>query len=172
MLAKPGKSMLEAHFKEPPVPLEKPWSVAKGEWAVQDGAIVGKEKASDNHPAVLTLGLPARDSVIRFSFKLDGGKDFALSYNLKGAPLPHTHRRDSSRWRRIGTRRMRRAKREPARPRRNCLAGEWHTMLVEIKGDQASIQTDDGAKVAIKNPEIAVDKTGFRRVCHPRREAP
>ena len=43
-------------------------------------------------------------------------------------------------------------------------SGEWHRMLVEVKGEQVEVQTDDGAKVEVQNAALAVDKTGYRFV--------
>ena len=165
-IATPGKSLLDAHFKNSP--LEAPWTVAKGNWVAQDGAIVGKEKASDNHNAVLFLKLPARDSVIRFSFKLDGAKKFELSYNqAKGHLFRVLVETDSLTVMRDRDKKDEASQREPLGKSAAALpAGEWHTMLVEVKGEQVEVQTDDGAKVELKNPEVNVDKTGYRFVMH------
>jgi len=163
-ISTPGKSVLEAHFKTGP--LETPWTVAKGDWVAQDGAIVGKEKAADNHPAVLFLKLPAHDSVIRFSYKLDGVKSFALSYNeAKGHLFRVSVGADS-----LTVTKDKDKKDEASKPEQlgkaaaKLPAGEWHTILVEVKGDQVEVQTDDGAKVEVKNPVLNVDKTGYRFV--------
>ena len=160
----PGKSVLEAHFKSGA--LEAPWTVSKGEWAPQDGALVGKEKASDNHPAVLFLKLPAHDSVIRFSYKLDGTNSFALSYNEAKGHLFRVGVGVNS----LTVTKDKDKKDEASKPQQlgkaeaKLPAGEWHTMLVEVKGDQVEVQTDDGAKVEVKNPDLNVDKTGYRFV--------
>jgi hypothetical protein len=163
-IATPGKSLLEAHFKAGA--LEAPWTVAKGDWVPQDGALVGKEKASDNHPAVLFLKLPARDSIIRFSYKLDGAKTFALSYNEpKGHLFRITVATDS-----LTATKDKDKKDEASKPEQlgktatSLPEGEWHTMLVEVKGDQVEVQTDNGAKLEAKNTSLAVDKTGYRFV--------
>jgi hypothetical protein len=163
-IATPGKSLLETHFKAGA--LEAPWTVAKGDWTSQDGALVGKEKASDNHPAVLFLKLPERDSIIRFSYKLDGAKGFALSYNQ---PTGHLFRVAISADSLTITKDP--DKKDPTskpvqlgKTKAALPVGEWHTILVEVKGDQVEVQTDDGAKVEGKDPSLAVDKTGYRFV--------
>src|SRR5262249_26210706 len=82
-LTSPGKLIFEDNFSSGL--LAKPWTVAKGDWQVKDGIVVGKEKKEDHHNAVLTLGQPNRNSVIQLSFKLDGANTFHLSYNhVKG----------------------------------------------------------------------------------------
>lgn len=43
-------------------------------------------------------------------------------------------------------------------------AGEWHTMLVEVKGTKVCVQTDTGLKAEGEHAELDVDKTGYRFV--------
>src|SRR5437867_816862 len=76
ILAKPGKVVVEENFDG--AKLGKSWAANKGDWQPKDGTLVGKEKKSDNHPAVLLLDKPNRNSIIQFSFKLDGVKSFNL----------------------------------------------------------------------------------------------
>ena len=163
-LGTPGKVAFKANFESGG--LDQPWTMSKGDWQVKDGVIVGKEKAADAHAAVLSLGVPKRDSMIRFSFKMDGAKMFNLSFNhAKGhlfrvavAPGALTVNKDkdkadaASKGEALGTAA---AKFAP---------GEWHTMLVEIKGGKVTVQTDNGAKVEASSPALDVDKTGYRFV--------
>lgn len=76
VLAKPGKVMAEDAFAS--AELSKTWSVSKGDWVIKDGALAGVFKESDHHPAVLTLSVPNRSSIIQFSFKFDGEKGFEV----------------------------------------------------------------------------------------------
>jgi hypothetical protein len=146
--------------------LEKPWAVAKGAWEIKAGNIVGKEKAEDKHNAVLSLNLPKRDSVIRFSFKMEGAKLFHLSFNhAKGhlfrvqvTPDAVTVNLDKDKDD-TASKVVVLGKAEVPFP-----AGTWHTMQVELKGEKVIIQTDNGAKVEASNPVLNVDKTGYRFV--------
>ena len=146
--------------------LAKPWSVAKGDWVVKDGTIVGKEKAEDKHNAVLSLALPKQDSVIRFSFKLDGAKFMHLSFNhAKGhlfrvvvaadsllVTLDKDKKDESSKAAALG------------KASAEFTAGKWFTMQVELKGEKVIVQTDNGAKVEASSPALKVEKTGYRFV--------
>jgi hypothetical protein len=86
ILAKPGKVVAEDAFASAEV--AKTWTPNKGDVAIKDGALVETFKASDNHPAVLMLGVPNHNSIIKFSFKMeDATKGFALSYNTPSAHL-------------------------------------------------------------------------------------
>src|SRR5262245_12460308 len=55
-LTKPGEAVHEEAFGG--AELGKSWHVAKGDWKPQEGVLIGKEKASDMHAAVLTLQYP------------------------------------------------------------------------------------------------------------------
>jgi 3-keto-disaccharide hydrolase len=163
-LATPGKVIVDESFAK--ATLDKPWTVAKGDWQVRDGALVGKEKKEDNHPAVCTLNKPNHDSIIRFSFKLDGTKGFSLSFNHTkghlfrvkldaGAVTIHKDqdKKDpNSKGLDLG--------KAPAKFEQ----GQWYTMLVEVKGAKVAVQTDNGVKLEVSNAELDVDKTGYRFV--------
>ena len=79
-LAKPGKVMSEDAFASAEVP--KTYTANKGDAAIKDGALSLTYKESDHHPAVLSLGVPNHNAIIKFSFKMeDAEKGFNLSYN-------------------------------------------------------------------------------------------
>ena len=164
ILAKPAKVLAEDAFTG--TALAKTWSTAKGDWQVHDGTLVGKEKAEDKHAAVCGLTVPNHDSIIRFSFKLDGAKGVGLSYNhakghlfrvnvsAKGVTVQtDVDKADpSSKSVQIG---KAEAKFEP---------GQWYTMQVEVKGQKVAVQIDNGVKIEGSNATLDVDKTGYRFV--------
>jgi hypothetical protein len=163
-LAKPGKLLVEDSFAAPE--LAKTWTVAKGEWVVRDGAVVGKIKKEDNHPAVFILTQPNRNSLIRFSFKLEDAKGFSLSYNsAKGHLFRVSVAADGL------TINKDKDKKDPdskglvlGKADAKFESSQWYTMLVEIKGDKVAVQTDNGVKIEASNPELDVDKLGYRFV--------
>jgi hypothetical protein len=57
------------------------WTVAKGEWKVENGVLTGKELASDHHAAAIRAELPFENAILQFDFRLDGSKGFSLSVN-------------------------------------------------------------------------------------------
>ncbi len=163
-LAQPGKTLTEQNFDTGG--LEKPWTVAKGDWQVTGGAVVGKEKAEDMHPAVLALALPSKDSIMRLSFKLDGAKMLALSYNHAGGHLfrivineaGFTINKDADKKDESikgGVLGKAAAKFEK---------GQWYTILVEVKGEKVAVQADNGAKAEGADPRLAMDKINYRFV--------
>ncbi|HEV7402998.1 MAG TPA: hypothetical protein VGO11_08735 [Chthoniobacteraceae bacterium] len=163
-LAKAGKVLTEQNFDTGG--LDKPWTVAKGDWQVAGGAVVGKEKAEDKHPAVLALALPSKDSIMQLSFKLDGAKMLALSYNHAAGHLfrvvitgdGFTINKDPD-------------KNDPSikggvlgKAEAKFDKGQWYTILVEVKGEKVAVQADNGAKAEGADPRLAMDKINYRFV--------
>lgn len=159
-----GKLVVDESFAG--AALGKAWTANKGDWQVRDGAVIGKEKASDEHAAVLTLGQPNRDSILRFSFRLDGAKGFNVSWNhAKGHLFRIGIAEDGL------TLNKDKDKKDPAskavalgKAAGKFEAGKWHTVLVEVQGAKVSVQADNGVKLAGSHPELDVDKTGYRFV--------
>ena len=164
LLNQPGKVVVEEKFAAAALPSS--WGGVQGDWQVRDGAVVGKEKASDEHPAVLFLNQPHRDAIIRFSFKLDGAKNFAVSLNH---PKGHLFRiavaEDGLTISKDKDKKDPASKAVPLGKAAGKFApGKWHTLLVETQGAKVSVQADNGAKLDASHPGLDVDKTGYRFV--------
>jgi hypothetical protein len=164
VLVTPGKQIVDESFTD--AALGKMWTVAKGEWKPQDGTLVGKEKKEDMHPAVLMLGKPNHDSIIRFSFKMDGAKGFNLSYNKAKGHLFRISIEDASliinKDKDMADAKSKNLQLGQAAAKFE--QGKWYTMMVEIKGPQVTVQTDNGVKLTASNPEINTEKNGYRFV--------
>lgn len=144
--------------------LGKKWAVNKGEWKVADGVVVGNEKASDKHAAVLTCKVPNHNSAIRFSFRLGDAKSFHLSFNkTKGhlfrvmvTPGGMVLRTDKP---------GKKSKVKPvvlARTKAKFDPQAWHTMLVEVSGGKVSVRVDNGATLEGSHSSLDVDKPNYR----------
>jgi hypothetical protein len=162
--AKPGTLIIDEKFVDSQ--LGKSWSIAKGEWTVKNGAVIGKEKESDHHAAVLSLNHPNRNSVLQFSFKLDGAKAFHVSLNhskghlfrviIDNKSLAITKDKD---------------KKDPdskslslAKVETKFEPGVWYTLLLEMDGGHVHVQTDNGIHAHGSHADLDVDKTGYRFV--------
>lgn len=164
VLAKPGSPIVEEDFSGDK--LGKHWVANKGNWAIQEGVLIGREKKEDMHAAVLTLVQPQRNSIIRFSFKLDGASGFNLSFNHAKGHLFRVAANETGL-----TLTKDKDKQDPnskpvalAKAAGKLDRGEWHTLLVEIQGDKISVQSDSGAKLEVHEPSFDVEKTGYRFV--------
>ena len=162
LLNQPGKLVVDEKFAGDALPGS--WGGVQGDWQVRDGAVVGKEKAADEHPAVLFLNQPHRDAIVRFSFKLDGAKGFNLSFNqLKGHLFRVTVAADGLNLSKDKDKQDPKSKVvQLGKAAGKFEAGKWHTLLLETKGGKVSVQADNGAKVEGSHPELDVDKTGYR----------
>ncbi len=164
VLAKPGKLLVDESFTGAALPSS--WGGVQGDWQVRDGAVVGKEKASDEHPAVLFLNQPHRDSILRISFKLDGAKNFGVSLNhLKGHLFRVTVDEEGL------TLLKDKDKKDPksksltlGKAAGKFAPGKWHTLMIETQGAKVIVQADNGAKIEGTHSELDVDKTGYRFV--------
>jgi len=163
-IAQPGKLIVDEKFAGNA--LGKNWTAAKGDWQVQNGVLIGKEKPSDKHAAVLSLNLPNRNSVVRFSFKFDGAKSLHLSFNhAKGHLFRVVISPDSVTITKDKDKKDSQSKPESlGKAQTKFAAGQWYTMLVEIAGPKVAVQTDNGVKLAGSHPGLDMDKTGYRFV--------
>ncbi len=145
--------------------LPEGWSMAKGEWKVAEGALVGSELAADKHAAVLNIPDPHKNSKITFRYQVDGAKSFALSYNhakghlfritLSGPKLSVSLDKDkkdpASKAEVLGTAEI------AAKP------GEWIELACEITGETVKVNAGS-ASVTATHPKLAMEKTGYRLV--------
>ncbi|MBT5018451.1 MAG: hypothetical protein HON04_06870, partial [Planctomicrobium sp.] len=146
--------------------LSDKFATPKGSWKVVDGVLVGKELKSDKHAAVLSYQQPNRNSLIQFSFMLDGTKGFHLSFNhAKGHLFRVIVDTESVAIRTDKDKKD--PKSEPltiSQTKSKIAEGEWHTMLVEIIDDQVLVQFDEGPTIIGLHPSLAVDKPNYRFV--------
>ena len=129
--------------------------MAKGKWEIVDGAWHGEELPADMHPAVVRRQLKFQDAIFQYSFKLDGAKQTTFSINDEKEhvcrvllrPNGFTVQKDDHDhdgpdkavvFKNITT---------PIKD------GEWHTMVVEILG-QEMLACLDGDKVGFGAHEL------------------
>jgi hypothetical protein len=163
-LAKAGAVALTEHFDGSALP--PAWTVNKGDWQIKEGAVTGREKKEDMHAGVLTLRHPHRDAIAQFSFKLDGATGLHLSFNhAKGhlfrivvSPDGLTISKDKDKAD-TNSKQVVLAKADGKFP-----AGQWHTLLVETRGEKVAVSSDNGLKLEAADSALNVDKTGYRFV--------
>ena len=146
--------------------LAKKWTANKGDWQINDGAIVGKELASDKHAAVLTLGEPNKDSVIQFSFNLDGAKGFNLSFNhAKGHLFRVLINPDGVVVNKDKDKKDPKSETLKLGEAKGAFAkGQWHTIQVAVRGGDVLVKADNGIDVHASHAGLNVAKTGYRFV--------
>jgi Domain of Unknown Function (DUF1080) len=144
-------------------PLGKDWRTAKGKWEVADGAVRGSEIKDEMHGAVTRHMMPFHDVVIQYSFKLDGAKGTSLSVN---DPKGHCCRlsinsagfqvqKDSHDHNMSDKAAVLDRRPTPIKP------GEWHAVVVEIRGKEILARLDGEAVAVGEHDSIDVDKSNF-----------
>jgi len=164
VLAKPGRELANEDFKGPS--LGAPWKVAKGDWQVREGTLVARELKDDKHAGVCSLEVPNKDSIIRFSYRLQGAKSLSLSLNH---PKGHL-------FRVILTADGVAVNKDKDKKDPNSTGGplgkatlksepsEWHTVQLEMLGAKIAVTGDSGLKIQAEDPALDVPKTGYRLV--------
>ncbi|MFY9252520.1 MAG: family 16 glycoside hydrolase [Fuerstiella sp.] len=166
VLAKPIAVVLDESFDAGDLD-KKVWAAVKGDWQSADGAIVGKELKADMHAAVLSCQKKNRNSVVRFSFKLDDSTDgfhFSLNY-ARGhlfralvSPTGLVVRTDADK-------KDKSIKSETIGSAKGTFEqGKWYTMQVEMVGNKVVVMTDNGLKVTAENARLDADKPNYRFV--------
>ncbi len=136
------------------------WRANIGEWAITDGALMGKELAKDEHAAVFKRALPMKDAVIEFEVKLDGAKNISFGIDddadhicrLSLDPEGFSVRRDDHDHEGPD-------KAVPfPRVALEAKPGEWQTVRIEILGETMLGQVQDSVSFG-SDPLLASAKT-------------
>lgn len=157
LLSKPGKLLLANELAE------KPAGKGPGEWVPADGGLKGSELEADKHGAVLRLPLKARDMVIRYDFRFDGGKTTTLSMNdakehvCRVVLTPKAFRVQKDDHDHAGPDKAEVLDTKPV----SLADGQWHTLVVEMRGPEMAATLDGKLTAFGAHPMIDVDKSNF-----------
>lgn len=147
-----------------------PGTGKSGRWELADGEFKGIESPDAHHPATASFGFKFKDAIIQWDVRLNDvpdegrkyrslfvkatdAKDYVISLSVGQGGLfltqydaerqnPTTKQRDYGPVTKLLT---------PIK------LGEWHTVVLEIKGDEV-VGTLDGKSATCSNPLIGVDK--------------
>lgn len=144
--------------------LSDTWSQIRGEWNVVNGEVVGKELKADKHAAVFHCLKKNRNSVVKFSFKLNGAEGFHFSLNhRKGHLFRAIVSADSLIVRTDADKRNKSIKSEVIGTAKGVFnQNKWYTMQVEMVGDKVAVVTDNGLKVVGQHPRLDTEKPNYR----------
>ncbi len=162
VVAKPGKLVVEDSFDR--AQLGKGFAAVKGDWKIDGGSLTGAEKASDKHAAVLNYARPNTDSIVALRFQFDGASTFHLSFNhAKGHLFRVVVNPDGLVLQKDKDKKDPKSKTvSMAKAEGKFESGHWHSMLVEVHGDQVIARTDNGLKVAGSHSDFLTQKPNYR----------
>jgi hypothetical protein len=187
LLTQRGKLLYSEDFAQPLPPLTgKPVGFASGfkgwrynpgpapshggVWALSDGCFVGTESLDAHHPATASYGIDFKDAVIQCDVRMDDVpdegrksryvqikatdvKDYVIAVSLGQGGLSAVSYDDSQ----INPTTHQRMTSPPVRLPAPVKLGEWHTIVLEIKGEDA-VATLDGKSITFSAPIIGWDK--------------
>ena len=149
---------------------EGPTTGKSGMWKLVDGTFKGIESPDAHHPATASFGIQFKDAVIQCDVRLDDApaegrlyrsifvkatdvKDYVCALNVGAGGLNALAYDDS----RKDPKSKQREKFPPLRAAVPVKLGEWHTVVLEIKGEEI-VGSLDGKSVTLTSPLIGVDK--------------
>ncbi|MEZ6132706.1 MAG: hypothetical protein R3C59_28905 [Planctomycetaceae bacterium] len=162
VLAEPGAVIFADQFDSNQ--LSDAWAQVRGEWKIVDGAVVGKELKADKHAAVFHLLKKNRDSIVRFSFKLNGAKEFHFSLNhAKGHLFRAIVTGDSLIVRTDADKKDKSIRSEAIGKASGKFEQDtWYTMQIEMMGDRVAVTTDNGLTVNCQHSRLDAEKPNYR----------
>lgn len=141
-----------------------------GRWELVDGTFKGIENPEAHHPATASYGIEFKDAIIQCEVRLNDVPDEGRKYRylqikatdtkdyvcvvtmsqggLSGRPFDNARINPATKQRMEGT---------AVKVSAPVKLGEWHTVVLEIKGEEA-VGTLDGQSVAFSDPLIGADK--------------
>ncbi|MBA4188335.1 MAG: hypothetical protein C0467_10050 [Planctomycetaceae bacterium] len=144
--------------------LGKEWKTAKGKWELTDGVIRGAELKTDMHGAVARHNVTVKDAVIEFSIKLDGTKQTSLSLNGSKGHISRVVVRPT------GLSVQKDDQDGKDGPDKAVVldtvdvavkAGEWHTIVVELRGPDILATLDGKHSAYGSHAAIDAEKTNL-----------
>jgi hypothetical protein len=174
LLTDRGRLLMSESFAQPVATLQagrayktkKGWRNMSGQWEFAEGAPKGTQLKEDGRSAFVVCHLPFKEGLIQFDVRLDGCRqvifriqdaipEHICSVNIRGDGFTaqkddHDHAGPDKAvpFGKITT---------PVK------AGEWKTVLVEIKGE-TMVTTMDGKSISGTHPLIAADKATIELV--------
>lgn len=141
-----------------------------GRWEIANGEFRGIETPGANHPATASFGLTFEDVIIQCDVRLNGvpdegrtyrslfvkatdAKDYVISLSLgRGGLFLTPYDAD-----RINPATKQREKGTTVKLLKPIKLNEWHTVVLEIRGDEV-VGTLDGQSITLSNPLIGTAK--------------
>jgi hypothetical protein len=158
-LSERGKLLLSDDFAT----ASPEWTGKLGKWEIVDGAARIAELPENKHAAVRRRRLAYHDAIFEFSFRLDGARGVALSLNNKGGHVCRLSLTSATMTLQLDKPNAK----SDLKPERLAVAkvalapGEWHKVVVEVKGPRMTAVLDGKTAISGEDARIDVDKIDF-----------
>lgn len=142
--------------------LQAGWGKGPGLWEVANGALKGSERPEDKHNAVRRHPLQYHDAIFEFAFRFDGAKAAHLSINNKDGHVcrliltPKGMVLQTDKPAKLDVKPERLATLDTP-----ISAGEWHKVIVEVRGKRMTAQLDGKQTISGESARVDVDKGDF-----------
>lgn len=179
VLGQPGEMVYAASFDGLDMSVPK---TKLGKLEVADGVLRLEERKADHHQAAVSLydvgnqkaPRPLHDFLMRADFQWDGARDFQIGFNRMGGLAKKAA--DGTHWE-VAPHCLTIAFRQPAEPTKRhewvvqdnsvepfvdlgnlpliLESGRWYRILIEVKGEEVSVQLSNGQAIRgkAKNPD-------------------
>ena len=137
------------------------WKVAIGGWTIENGALAGTERPEDHHAAVIKTPFACIAGVAQFSFMIKGDSRIHFSLNDAGGHNSYIQICPNSLvMYKNADRRDPRSYSPILDETGATLAPDtWHTMIVELNGEEMLARVDDTIFLCGSHPGINKEKT-------------
>jgi len=162
LMLQPGKLLVSEDLNQP---FGKEWFGTPCKWVVTEGVMRASELSSDMHAGVRRRTVKFDSAVVQFSFKFDGATMASLSMNaekghvcrVRFTPAGFTLIKDKDKS--IDGKMI-----ELDHVKTEIKKSEWHTMIVEMAGNEMVAQLDGkavgfGSNDGLKTPKASVGFT-------------
>ncbi|MBI5768378.1 MAG: hypothetical protein HZA93_11330 [Verrucomicrobia bacterium] len=166
-LGKKGKLLVEENFDAAKLPPN--WTRNTGTLSVADGVLHAAELKADNHIGAFRRPVPIQDCAVQLDFRLEGARVFHVGFD----PAPGELKKQGHLFALIITPtgwsiNEQNNKADPAsKPIVRAKAttafarGQWHTLLLEMKGETVIAHVDGRPPLKASAPDFRVKKPGL-----------
>ena len=156
-MCKKGELLWEERFEGSELP--KDWNKGKGNWVVENGTLKGAELPADAHHAYSSRKVTDANSIIQFSFKLDGAKWMGGFFDGKEHVSALSLNPDSFAIKKMSGIGPTSKSTEIDTTRTKLNDGAWHTVVWEVYGDEMVATIDDKEMVLAKAEGLSSDRS-------------
>lgn len=155
LMTTPGKLLFSTNFSE----IGSDWRQAHGDWTGGEEGLSGAERAADEHAAVMKMAMPLKDVIIQYDVMLGETKSAMFGIDdSKDHMCRVTFTKNSFQARKDDNDHEGPDAAKPFNTvNEDFAADEWHTVTIELLGEEMVAHTDDIVSLG-SDPLLATEK--------------